>query len=50
MGYFNYEIAKEQFKNNEFVLETIKRLQDFDKFHKRRREFLLNIIVLRQNA
>lgn len=33
MGYFNYEIAKEQFKNNEFVLETIKRLQDFDEFH-----------------
>lgn len=33
MGYFNYSKATSKFKNNELVLETIKRLKDFDEFH-----------------
>ena len=33
MGFFNYVKAASKFKDNEYVLETIKRLKDFDEFH-----------------
>ena len=33
MGFFNYVKASSRFKNNEYVLETIRRLKDFDEFH-----------------
>ena len=33
MGFFNYVKAASKFKDNAYVLETIKRLKDFDEFH-----------------
>lgn len=33
MGFFNYVKATSKFKNNENVLDTIKRLEAFDEFH-----------------
>lgn len=33
MGFFNYAKATSKFKNNEYVLQTIRRLKDFDEFH-----------------
>ena len=33
MGFLNYAKASSKFKNNEYVLETINRIKDFDEFH-----------------
>lgn len=33
MGFFNYKKAVSKFRNNEFVLDTISRLKEFDEFH-----------------
>ena len=33
MGLFNYTKAKNKYRNNDDMLETIRRLKDFDEFH-----------------